>query len=380
MRQHLRIIARDLADRHDPLFESSPPTGLQQRIGLLRTGRLDPLRRAFVVAVVSWLPIVTLIALLPHSGHVPRSGMHIRYLVVAPLLVLAESTCATRLTALTHHFLIGNLVLERDRDRFDGIVTSTQQLLISPLVELLAWLAAYAITTSVLVADQWRDWSAAMWWNALVSLPLLLVLMLGWLWRIALWARLLFLVSRLDLRLVPSHPDRAAGLGFVSQSLRAFAIVAFAVGLILAGESARLVATTRAIPHSQVQLAAAVVAVVIALMILPLATLAPRLAKTYRRGVIEYGELAADVGRAFETRWLASRVAKAREAGLHEPDFSATIDLYSIVSNVYAMRLLPVALKDVAILVGFCVLPFLPIVLATVPTAVLWARLKDLLL
>lgn len=377
---HLRIIARDLADRQEALFENAPPVGLQRRIGLTRAGRLDTTRRALVVAAVCWLPIVVLMALLPGSGQVPRSGMHIRYLVVAPLLVLAESTCGTRLTALTRQFLIGNLVLERDRERFDRIVGSTMELLASPAVELLAWLAAYAITTTVLAGTAWREWSVAMWWNALVSLPLLLVLILGWLWRIALWARLLLLVSRLDLRLVASHPDRAGGLGFVSQSLRAFAIVAFAIGLILAGESARLVATTRAIPVSQVQLDVAVVAIVVTLMIMPLATLTPRLARTYRRGVVEYGDLASDVGRALEARWLASRAAKVRESGLHEPDFSATIDLYSIVSNVHAMRLVPVAFKDVAVLIAFAVLPFVPIVLAIVPVEVLWARAKDLLL
>jgi hypothetical protein len=129
-----------------------------------------------------------------------------------------------------------------------------------------------------------------------------------------------------------------------------------------------------------VQFDAAILGAVIALMIFPLTTLAPRLAHTYRRGVLEYGELAADVGREFEGRWLATRAVKAPGAGLDESDFSATIDLYSVVANVHAMRLVPMALKDVAILLLFSLLPFVPILLATVPADVLWARLKDLLL
>ena len=381
--RHLRIVARDLVDRHDALFEHAPPVGIQLRLGLLRAGQLNTKRRALVIVALTWLPIVVLTALAPDSGLVPRSGMHARYLIAAPLLILAESTCAKRLTALSRHFLIGNLVLERDRPRFDRIVTSTLQLLASPVAELMAWLTAYGITTAVLgsmAGNPWRDWAPAMWWNAFVSLPLLLVIMLGWVWRLALWARFLFLVSRLDLRLVASHPDRAAGLGFTSQSLRAFALIALAVGAILASESARVAATTHSIPMSQVRFDVAVLAAVIAVMTLPLVVLAPKIARTYRRGVIEYGELAADVGRAFETRWLASRSAKVRESGLHEPDFSATIDLYSIVSNVYAMRLIPVALRDIVVLLVFSVLPFVPIVLATVPVAVLWAKLKELLL
>ena len=38
------------------------------------------------------------------------------------------------------------------------------------------------------------------WWQVLVSLPLLLVLMIGWLWRLLLWARFPWLISRFDLQ------------------------------------------------------------------------------------------------------------------------------------------------------------------------------------
>ncbi len=54
--------------------------------------------------------------------------------------------------------------------------------------------------------------SLAGWWHLLVSLPLLLILFFGWIWRLALWARFLFLMSRLNLRLIPAHPDNVGGL------------------------------------------------------------------------------------------------------------------------------------------------------------------------
>lgn len=379
-RRHLRITARDLVGRHDALFEHAPPDGILARFGLSTARHYAVETRALFVAALCWLPIVGLSALLPESGVLPRSGMHLRYLVAAPLLVLAAQACGSRLTTLAHHFVIGNLIADTDRDRFDRIIASTRTLLTSGVVELVAWVVAYGIVATVLAGPAWRHWSPAMWWNALVSLPLVLVLIFGWFWRIVLWARLLFLVSRLGLRLVASHPDRAAGLGFLGDSLRAFAIVAFAVGVMLAGASARLVIDTRAVPTSQVQADVAILGAAIALMIAPLAALSPTLARTYRRGVTEYGELAAETGRAFEGRWLATHAAKTPEAGLHEPDFSATIDLYSVVANVHAMRLLPMAFKDVAVLLAGAVLPFLPILFATVPADVLWTRVRDLLL
>ena len=60
--------------------------------------------------------------------------------------------------------------------------------------------------------------SPAGWWNTLVSVPVLLVLLLGWLWRLILWTRFLWLMSRLDLRLIPAHPDGSAGLKFIGLS------------------------------------------------------------------------------------------------------------------------------------------------------------------
>lgn len=64
--------------------------------------------------------------------------------------------------------------------------------------------------------------SMAGYWLAYVSLPLYQFLLLRWLFRILVWPRFLWQVSRLNLHLVPTHPDRAGGLGFLAQSAAAF--------------------------------------------------------------------------------------------------------------------------------------------------------------
>ena len=77
--------------------------------------------------------------------------------------------------------------------------------------------------------DGGSGYSWAGWWHALVSAPVGLVLLLGWLWRILMWGFFLFRVSRLDLQLVPTHPDLVGGLQFVGESLRAFLLVSFTI-------------------------------------------------------------------------------------------------------------------------------------------------------
>ena len=55
--------------------------------------------------------------------------------------------------------------------------------------------------------------SLAGWWMGLVSLPVLQFLLLRWYFRLFIWARFLWQMSRIELRFMPTHPDRCGGLG-----------------------------------------------------------------------------------------------------------------------------------------------------------------------
>ena len=54
--------------------------------------------------------------------------------------------------------------------------------------------------------------SGAGWWLGVVSLPVFQFLLLRWYFRIFVWARFLWQVSRIDLQLLTAHPDRSGGL------------------------------------------------------------------------------------------------------------------------------------------------------------------------
>ena len=64
--------------------------------------------------------------------------------------------------------------------------------------------------------------SLAGWWHALVSVPIFQFLLVRWYFRMFIWARFLWQVSRIELRLVPTHPDRVGGLGFLANIVYAF--------------------------------------------------------------------------------------------------------------------------------------------------------------
>lgn len=379
------------------LFAHAPPMGVQRWLGLVKPDQLHVGRRALLVVLIGWVPIILLtfaqVAFRDGDGIASlllETGAHARYLVAAPVLIIAEAQCATYLSATVRYFVEAQLVPDGRRAEFDGAVASTRRLLNSTAAEVAVFALAYLV--SVLSAlsyayDQIPVWhksagivpgySAAGWWHVLVSLPLLLALIFGWLWRLALWARLLWLISRLDLRLIASHPDHMAGLGFVGHSLTAFSIVGFALASIAAGRSAHVVLLGGALPTPNLIFNISFLVFLLALFLAPLLVFTPALLRAWQRGTVGYGVLAVRVGEEFESKWLDRD--NIDRAALEKPDFSATTDLYSVVSNAYAIRFVPADLKNLIALSVALVLPFVPVVLLAIPINTILQSLQKLL-
>ncbi|HEX7079560.1 MAG TPA: hypothetical protein VF329_00910 [Gammaproteobacteria bacterium] len=383
----------------DALFEHAPPIRIQQRFGLVKPDNLNIKRRVLLFVLVVWGPLV-LLALLQSVvlgtddlmsllGHVRT---HAAYLVTGPLLIFAESVCAPRLSAVVRHCAGSDIIAESGRGRFDDAIRSTRRLLESPGAEIGAITLAYVTVLMALLStppEQLPDWgtvdggastySPVGWWNIAVSLPLLLILIIGWIWRVALWTRLLWLISRLDLVLVASHPDRCAGLSFLGRSVGAFWIVALAFGVMVAGESVQVELETGELARVLVYVDVVLVLMIVAMFAAPMLVFTPMLTRTWRRGTFEYGALAQRLGQSFERKWLDSDAA-LDEGALCQPDFSATADLYAVVSNVHAIHLVPIGLKDLSALVLATSLPFVPVLLLAAPVTVIWMHIKGLLL
>jgi len=181
--------------------------------------------------------------------------------------------------------------------------------------------------------------SAAGWWHVLVSLPILLGLMLGWIWRLMVWTWFLASTSRLGLGLLPSHPDRAGGLQFIAYSPRIFVPVVLAMATVVAGTLADRVFLGGESPigHEITPLATATILVL--LFMAPPLVFTRTLLVAWHDGVFLYGDLASRMGARFEEKWMNARLGQG-DNPLESSNFSATVDLYGVVANVYGMKLL----------------------------------------
>jgi len=387
------------SDDHAP-FAGGPAHRFQTWLGLIRSGNPHVVRRALLALLLAWLPLALLSVLRGEAsgaGHENAFlfdfGAYSRFALATPFLILAESVCIPRLAAIARQFVGSRLVADDDDERYRYALDSTQRLIRAGAADVAAVLLAYALIALLYIAAAGADvpgWhgaahdgalslSPAGWWSLLVSLPILLVLLLGWVWRLCLWTRFLWLMSRIDLRLVAAHPDHAGGLRFVSSSLEAFAPLGLTIGIMAVGPVANRVVHHGASIAEFKSTFVGVVVFVLALFAGPLLVFVRRLVREYYRGTFRYGALAVGVGQQLERKWL-TRGQPPDKSSLEVPDFSATTDLYSIVANVYAMRVLPFELRGVLLLAIVTALPFVPVALLSVPVSVILRKIASLLL
>jgi len=339
-------------------------------------------RRAIIIALLTWLPLLVLSVLEGHalgeSVAVPFLRdweVHIRFLVALPLFVVAELVVHDRMRFVLRQFLERKLVLPSAAKRFEAAVAAAFRLRNSVLAELLLIAFVYVVgiewvwrqymtlgTPTWYALPQGADMTLTLSgiWFGYVSLPLFQFLMLRWYYRIFIWARFLWQVSRIDLNLVPTHPDRVGGLGFLSNTAYAFVPLAAAHGAMLAGLIANRIFYTGASLLDFKAEVAIVVAVLLCLVFGPLLVFAPQLAQAKRKGNREYGTLALRYVSEFDAKWLRGG-APADEPLVGSGDIQSLADLANSFEVVRGMRLAPVTREAVLQLAAATLAPVVPL-------------------
>jgi hypothetical protein len=351
-------------------------------------------RRIIVLTTVAWVPLLVLSVLegqalggvaLPFLYDIE---LHVRLLVAVPLLLLAELVVHRRLRPMAQQFLDRNLIPDSELPRFHAAVTSAMRLRNSVWAELAILAFVYIVGVGIIWRTQtlgvaswhgapvnglWRP-SLAGWWLGLVSLPLFQFLLLRWYFRIFIWTRFLWQVSRIRLRLMPAHPDHVGGMSFVGSVGYAFSPLLLAQGTVLAGLIAnRIFYAGAKLPDFKVELIGLVAVMVFALLG-PLLMFSPQLEAAKRAGVREHGVLAQRYVREYERKWLRGG-APPEEPLLGSADIQSLADLGNSFGMVKEMRWVPFTVTTVFQLAVTTLLPVLPLTLTMISLEELLDRL-----
>ena len=220
--------------------------------------------------------------------------------------------------------------------------------------------------------------SAAGWWLGAVSLPLFQFLLLRWYFRLFVWARFLWQVSRIELRFMPAHPDRAGGLGFLGGVSYAFAPLLMAQGAIMAGTFAnRIFYAGATLPQFKLELIGLVAIMVLAILG-PMLVFAPQLAAAKRVGMREFGSLAQRYVREFDGKWLRGG-APRDETLIGSADLQSLADLGTSFEVVKEMRVAPFTMRTVLELAVATLVPVLPLTLTMISLEELIERLLKIM-
>jgi hypothetical protein len=340
-------------------------------------------RRMILITCVAWVPLLILSAL---SGHALGDEVatpflldieaHVRFLVAVPVLIAAEYVVHRRIVPIVRNFMVRGLVLPEETSRFRHIVESTMRLRNSVAVEALllalvytlgfwVWASKIALTTSSWYAIPEGDGmrlSPAGYWSVFVAVPIFQFILIRWYFRFFVWFSFLWRVSRLRLQVIPSHPDRTAGLGFLGRSTTAFTPILFAQGAMLSGLIASQIAFAgRTLPSFKVQVLSFLIFFV-AIVLSPLTVFAPTLWRAKLQGAAEFGQLAVRYNRRFEQKWVHGDAPPDDEL-LGSGDIQSLADLGNSHSVVTEIRLFPFGWRDVTRLISVAASPLLPLLL-----------------
>jgi hypothetical protein len=338
-------------------------------------------RRLVAITLVAWLPLLLLATLGSSAGTTGRLSflrdveVHVRFLVALPILVAAELIVHSRIRPVVRRFVERGIVSFQDLPQFDSAIESAVRLRNSVLVEcglllfvypvgLWVWnsrIALDTVTWYALPGGRWHLTSAGFWY-VFVSIPIVQFILLRWYLRLFIWFRFLWQVSRLNLHLVPTHPDRCAGLAFLGKSAYAFGPILFAQGVMLAGVVAsRVLYRGESLLSFKLQMGG-FVAFFVAFILSPLLMFTPQMARAKRKGLADYGLLAQRYVDSFEQKWVVHDHAPSEEL-LGAADIQSLADLGNSYVMVREMRSVPFGLEDISRLAAATAAPLLPLAL-----------------
>jgi len=286
------------------LIRGGPFYRVQHATRLLPSDRWNLGRRITLAIAIGWLPLL-LMTVLFHT-HALRSLLsdyraNARMLIAVPILLIGQVVMETRFRMIVQHLREAGLLDAEGLQQMDTIVARLRRWRDSIWPELAIILVVYSNVALIYSAHlrENRPWAlsadghllpAGLYYVFVSQLVYRFLFGLS-LWKWLLWCYFLFRLSRLNLLLVSTHPDRHAGIGFLGLSPMGIAPVTFAAATAI-GANWRYEILYQGAHLVDFKLyAIALLVIVIIVAVGPLIFFVPKLAAVRRQGILQYGTL-----------------------------------------------------------------------------------------
>jgi hypothetical protein len=371
------------------LIRGGPFYRFQEWTRLIHPNQWDLQRRLTFALAIGWVPLF-LITVLFNSGalmsFLKDYRIHSRMLIAVPVLLLGQTLMDSRFRAIVEHIRKAHLLADGDGARLDDFIATLRRLRNSVLPELLI-LFLVVVHTSISAqklvdASPWLatgnatvfHLTPAGWYAVLVSASIFQFLLGLSLWKWLLWSLFAFRLSRLDLKLIPTHSDEHGGLGFLSLTPVAFAPISFATTAVIAATWRHEILLNHAHLIDYKLPGIALVVIIVLLALLPLLFFVPRLAALRRAGILEYSILGQIQTTQFHEKWITQGSGRESQV-LTTMESSNVIDYSQTYDRVKRLIPIPVDVGTLIPLAATIAIPALPMIFAEIPVAVVLREL-----
>ena len=374
------------------LVRGGPFYRAQEALRLVHPNHWHLGRRVIFAIAIGWLPLV-LITLLFHPravlGLLTDYTVNARMLFGVPVLLAGQPVMETAFRAIVRAVRDAGLLTPSDTDRLDQTLVRLIRLRDSVIPELIFVIVAYSkvaetVQTQLMYVRPWGmavsaagpHLTTAGWYYVLVSQLLYQLLILISIWKWLLWCIFLYRLSKMDLQLMPTHPDQHGGIGFLGLSPAAitptFLVISAVIGATWRSEIFREHVHWLSFKVD----AAVLLGVVLIVTMGPLLLFVPRLARLRRLGIFEYGALGQFESMQFHKRWIQHRAGREEEFPA-SPEASTLTDYGSSYQNIEHLQPFPFDQGAFFALILAVAIPLLPVVLAEVPFVTVFKALLE---
>lgn len=380
------------------LFEGDLVSRMFLRLGMASYRASDLTKRTLYLIAITWIPLA-LLAIV--SGvHWPRPRGQNFFMDVAaygqlllglPMFLVAERVIDRQTKAAARYFVTTGVVPPGDAVRVLRINWQLKRLRREVWPDLVCIALAYALTAAWMVPelyngrDTWHalkqaggrevlTWPGA--WELICVGPLTTYWWLRWTVKVGMWSWYLFKISRLRLNLVPSHPDKTGGIGFLSDAQTKFGWVILAYGISYVAPTIAYKLVFEGATLSVVSVWGYAVSFIVGaplLFTLPLFMFTAQLYHAKARAVEMFQERSMERALAFQEKWL-----KACSSGSYElmsgSDLTGLNAMNQVYDHIRSMRVVPFDVRSFTELVGSALGPMVPLLPYIVDIPAPWLR------
>jgi hypothetical protein len=359
-------------------------SGLVQKLLAVYHVHITRWQLAISLLLITWFPLALLTFIdgtfnggvqLPFIMDYSRQS---RLLLGIPLLVLIHEVVYRKIPMVLQ-YITEVLILPGDRQQFISVtLRKSKSYSNSAWVQGVMILLIFGLALSpigggrffeanggegswIMSADAGTDnLSRAGRWMQYVSIPVFQFLFARWVWRYGVWVALLYRISRMNLRLHPSHPDGAGGLGILVLAQRNFNVFFFVCGLVISGNMvASFQSATITFDTVKIEILGFILLTLLVIFF-PMLFFTGKLIMTKYQGNLYLGKAGLHASELFEEEWVKG-MAEKQQISRETVDPSMHADYTGVYRYLQGMSIVPIRLSDIILISIVQFLPFIPV-------------------